>query len=202
MAVEMKLVSNLRNQLDRGNRVTPRLVNVAALRPTRVQINNAFANKKRAEIADHERKVIMLRKEMLECEKAILRLRKSLGEVSRKKMNLRGWFDRFSIRRSVRVNADTVDALGMDSLPRPAFKPQDLRDTARLPRSIFCPITNMPMSDPVMTCDGFSYEREAILRWFGMKKKTSPSSGLALLTTDVVSNHSLRATICELVISE
>lgn len=117
-------------------------------------------------------------------------------------MILRGWFERFGVRRSARVNANTVSKLGTDSPPRPAFKPQDLRDTARLPRSIFCPILNMPMSDPVMTCDGFSYEREAILRWFGMGKKTSPSSGLTLRTTDVVSNHSLRATINELVITE
>ena len=112
------------------------------------------------------------------------------------------WFDQFRIRRSARVNANPVNKMGANSLPRPAFEPQDLRDTAHLPRSIFCPITNMPMSDPVMTCDGFSYEREAILRWFEMEKKTSPSSGLPLRTTDVVSNHSLRATINELIICE
>ena len=82
MAVEMKLVSNLRNQLDRANRaVTPRSMNVRVVRPARIQINNAFVNKKRAEIAEHERKIIVLRKEILDNEKAILRLRKLLGEV-------------------------------------------------------------------------------------------------------------------------
>ena len=45
------------------------------------------------------------------------------------------------------------------------FTAEQLQQTSHLPRSIMCPITNMPMCDPVMTSDGFSYERAAIQRW-------------------------------------
>ena len=30
------------------------------------------------------------------------------------------------------------------------------------------------MVDPVMTCDGFTFEREQIQRWFGKGKRTNP----------------------------
>ena len=104
--------------------------------------------------------------------------------------------ERFFPRQNARVFAH---ASGPTDVVIPAFKPQDLENTARLPTSIFCPITNMPMSDPVLTVDGFSYEREAIQRWFSMNKKTSPLTGAILHTTQITSNHSLRNTINELV---
>ena len=85
-----------------------------------------------------------------------------------------------------------------DVTPRRAYDPMDLQQTAHLPRSIFCPITNLPMCDPVLTIDGFSYERDAIAHWFRYKR-TSPCTGAHLKTTFVIPNHSLRATIAELV---
>lgn len=109
---------------------------------------------------------------------------------------LRGILSLFRNRRITRVFAEDTT---QETMPRPAFTPQDLVHTAQLPRSVFCPITNMPMSDPVMTIDGFSYEREAIAKWFSMNKKTSPSTGKELPTQQVTPNHTLRATIVELV---
>ena len=81
--------------------------------------------------------------------------------------------------------------------PPPAYKVEELQCTAHLPRSIVCPITSLPMADPVVTSDGHSYEREAILRWFATRR-TSPCTGMVLDTTHVIPNHALRATVHEL----
>jgi hypothetical protein len=86
-----------------------------------------------------------------------------------------------------------------DSIPRFAYEMEELTVTTNLPRSIYCPITNMPMRDPVILVDGFSYEREAILNWFKYKK-TSPSTGIALKSCVIITNHALRSTIRELIV--
>jgi hypothetical protein len=95
-------------------------------------------------------------------------------------------------RRSARVlaHASTIESVQ-------AYSTEQLQNTAHLPRSVFCPITNMPMCDPVVTCDGFSYERDAIERWF-KHKRTSPSTGKNVGTINVLPNYALRGTICEL----
>jgi hypothetical protein len=55
-----------------------------------------------------------------------------------------------------------------------------------------CPITAEVMMDPVITCDGQTYERRAIEKWFQRGNLTSPMTGLALPTTVVTPNHALR----------
>jgi hypothetical protein len=55
-----------------------------------------------------------------------------------------------------------------------------------------CPITAEVMMDPVITCDGQTYERQAIEKWFQRGNLTSPMTGLALPTTVVTPNHALR----------
>lgn len=58
--------------------------------------------------------------------------------------------------------------------------------------SIFiCPITHDVMTDPVVSADGYTYERSAIARWFETSRK-SPVTGQALPHTDLVANHSVR----------
>ena len=52
------------------------------------------------------------------------------------------------------------------------------------------------MQDPVLTCDGHAYERQAIARWFE-KRLTSPKTGEPLKTADVIPNHPLRRLIIE-----
>ena len=83
------------------------------------------------------------------------------------------------------------------SVPRRAYTMEQLEHTSHLPRSIYCPITSMPMCDPVILADGFSYERDAIVRWFKYKT-TSPFTGRPLSTRSIVPNHALRGTIHEL----
>jgi hypothetical protein len=58
--------------------------------------------------------------------------------------------------------------------------------------SIFlCPITHDVMTDPVVSADGYTYERSAIARWFETSRK-SPVTGQTLPHIDLVPNHSVR----------
>ena len=52
------------------------------------------------------------------------------------------------------------------------------------------------MRDPVATCDGHTYEREAIARWL-RQKQTSPLTGAPLTSTVLIPNHVLRKLIAE-----
>ena len=87
-----------------------------------------------------------------------------------------------------------------DEIERKAFNIENLQSTNNLPRSIYCPITRMPMMDPVIISDGNSYERKAIIEWV-KKKKTSPLTGNKILENVILPNHSLRATISEIIIN-
>jgi hypothetical protein len=58
-----------------------------------------------------------------------------------------------------------------------------------------CPITHQLMRDPVLTCDGISFEREAIASWFAKGNTTSPVTGDQLETTQLVPNIALRKAI-------
>ena len=85
-----------------------------------------------------------------------------------------------------------------DNIERSAYSIDQLNSTERLIKSIYCPITNMPMQDPVIAPDGISYEKKAIKKWFS-KKKTSPVSGKALKHTFLIPNHNLRNVISDLI---
>ena len=85
-----------------------------------------------------------------------------------------------------------------DGVPRASYAMEDLVNTTRLPRSVFCPITHLPMLDPLVAADGHSYERAALVRWLA-KKKTSPVTGAPLAHLLLTPNHALRNTIAELV---
>ena len=98
-----------------------------------------------------------------------------------------------SLENSLKKYFKTLD----DNIKRKCYNVENLICTNNLPRSIYCPITNMPMQDPVIAPDGISYERLAIQKWFN-KKKTSPSSGKVLQHTFLIPNHTLRNTISEL----
>lgn len=65
--------------------------------------------------------------------------------------------------------------------------------------SIFlCPITHDVMTDPVVSADGYTYEREAIARWFESSRK-SPVTGQTLPHTDLVPNQSVRTLLKTLI---
>lgn len=65
--------------------------------------------------------------------------------------------------------------------------------------SIFlCPITHDVMTDPVVSADGYTYERSAISRWFETSRK-SPVTGQQLPHTELVPNHSVRTLLKNLI---
>jgi hypothetical protein len=64
------------------------------------------------------------------------------------------------------------------------------------PREHFCPITLEVMINPVVTSDGFSYEKEAISQHFKVSQ-ISPSTGLPLKNRDIFENRALKAIIEE-----
>ena len=63
-----------------------------------------------------------------------------------------------------------------------------------IPHQFLCPILQEIMTDPVKTVDGFTYERDAILRWFQIKI-SSPLTGLQLLSSTLVDNIELKQAI-------
>jgi hypothetical protein len=64
------------------------------------------------------------------------------------------------------------------------------------PKEFFCPLTNEIMTYPVMTREGISYERDAILRWLE-NADTCPVTGKALCTNGIVPNNKLQKEIEE-----
>jgi hypothetical protein len=50
------------------------------------------------------------------------------------------------------------------------------------------------MFDPVIACDGYTYERIAILKWFS-EHDTSPTTNAPMLNKDLIPNRSLRSAI-------
>ena len=65
-----------------------------------------------------------------------------------------------------------------------------------LPEAYCCPITQLLMIDPVVTCDGYTYERTAIVQWLE-RRSTSPLTGAPLAHTNLVSNGMARSLIRE-----
>ncbi len=55
----------------------------------------------------------------------------------------------------------------------------------------------MPMMDPVIASDGYSYERSQLNMWFE-RKLTSPITGARMEHKFVIPNHALRNTIAEI----
>jgi hypothetical protein len=70
------------------------------------------------------------------------------------------------------------------------------RHRVAMPPEFLCPITADVMQDPVVTADGFSYERSAIEEWF-RKHDTSPCTNNVLFNRSLIPNLTLRNHIRE-----
>lgn len=66
-----------------------------------------------------------------------------------------------------------------------------------LPNMPSCPITGVPMRDPVVAADGHTYERTAIARWLQSNDR-SPLTGSKLAHKDLVPNYMLLSSLQEL----
>ena len=63
-----------------------------------------------------------------------------------------------------------------------------------MPDAYLCPLTLDLMHDPVVTCDGQTYERAAIETWLA-KSPTSPLTGQSLVHLGLAPNVVLRGLI-------
>ncbi len=62
------------------------------------------------------------------------------------------------------------------------------------PQEYICPITLLPMTDPVIGSDGQTYEREAITHWLQLHN-SSPLTRQPMTVGDLRTNHSLKSAI-------
>ena len=65
-----------------------------------------------------------------------------------------------------------------------------------IPNAYICPISFEIMSDPVVTSDGFTYERKHIMQWLE-SHSTSPSTGATLESTFLIPNVTVRGLILD-----
>jgi hypothetical protein len=68
--------------------------------------------------------------------------------------------------------------------------------TADIPNDFTCPISHEIMVDPVITSDGYSYERFHINQWI-RQKPTNPLTNEPLLNVNLIPNHSLKGAIID-----
>jgi hypothetical protein len=71
---------------------------------------------------------------------------------------------------------------------------KQIADDPDMPKEFKCPITTMPMTNPVVAADGHSYERRAISKWV-ILKATSPMTGAPLVDTTFFPNVNLEKLI-------
>lgn len=64
------------------------------------------------------------------------------------------------------------------------------------PPDFLCPITRAVMHCPMVTCDGHTYEKQAIKQWLE-RNTTSPRTGLVLRSNRLVPNYALKGAIEE-----
>ncbi len=64
----------------------------------------------------------------------------------------------------------------------------------KTPDYFVCPIGSVLMTDPVMTSNGFTYEKSAIERWFA-SNNTDPKTNLVLQDKTLTPNVQLRQAI-------
>ena len=64
----------------------------------------------------------------------------------------------------------------------------------KIPHEYLCPITIMPMNDPVIASDGQTYERSAITEWLS-SHNTSPMTREPMSVTSLQSNSTLKRLI-------
>lgn len=84
--------------------------------------------------------------------------------------------------------------------PSQTHRAKNAAATSQIPTSLVCPITTLPFEDPVVACDGHTYERNAIITWLASNNK-SPMTGKRMQSLALYSNMALRAVQDDLIAS-
>lgn len=96
-----------------------------------------------------------------------------------------------SARSSAFSDSGTLSSLSATFTP-----PADMfAPLPRMPACHRCPINQEVMTDPVMTVDGITYERENIVAYFRSGRRTSPVTGKELPVLEIKPNTALREAI-------
>ena len=66
-----------------------------------------------------------------------------------------------------------------------------------VPENLCCPISMELMAQPVISADGFTYDRASIEAWLARGKTTSPTTGAPLEHTHLTPNHLVKSMIAE-----
>lgn len=67
--------------------------------------------------------------------------------------------------------------------------------SSTVPDQFYCPINYDIMDDPVMVADGHTFERHAIMKWFGLGHDTNPLTNVKLNNLQLIANQSLKEKI-------
>lgn len=73
-------------------------------------------------------------------------------------------------------------------------KASGMTNSKQIPAAFICPLTLNVMEDPLMTKEGHSYERSAILKWVS-ENNTSPLTREPLTMSQLIRNHALKSEI-------
>ena len=127
-----------------------------------------------------------------------------------KSFSFEEYYDRFkkekiTLKEIPSLSEEDLKKLGlpMGVRKRMLEKAKDVSKAKEPPNEYLCPITMLVMKDPVILCDGFSYERSAIEKWLQEHNK-SPMTNETLGNKTLTPNRQLKKLIedfkgCEIV---
>ena len=127
-----------------------------------------------------------------------------------KSFNFEEYYDKFkkekiTLKELPSLSEEDLKKLGlpMGVRKRMLEKVKDISEAKEPPNEYLCPITMVVMKDPVILCDGFSYERSAIEKWLQEHNK-SPMTNEALDNKALTPNRQLKKLIedfkaCEII---
>eukprot|EP00882_Tetradesmus_deserticola_P005392 GHRQ01005674.1.p2 GENE.GHRQ01005674.1~~GHRQ01005674.1.p2 ORF type:complete len:255 (+),score=76.93 GHRQ01005674.1:701-1465(+) len=102
------------------------------------------------------------------------------------------------------LGANGADATGDATDTGPAFTAQANSRSGGggssrggVPSLFLCPLSQRVLVDPVVACDGFTYDRRAVQEWFESGQRVSPLTKQPLKSTATLPNHVVRCAVTE-----
>jgi hypothetical protein len=75
--------------------------------------------------------------------------------------------------------------------------PGSSSSSSGVPSLFLCPLSQRDLTDPVVACDGFTYDRRAVQEWFESGQRISPLTKQTLRSTAALPNHVVRCAVNE-----